>query len=214
VKVAVFVFPGSVTLIEKVWLPSARVGKTAGAVIVNVSPVVAEKVGTNRYAEPALSFVTVAVKPAPEPLAVTVMISSAAAAICVVPFGAKVKARPGIVIDAVARLPTASRAFTVVVPCVVPAVNTPVLTTIVPIVVSALVHEIGGVPPNGVRVKTSPVDTIDVVGKILNIEVEGPNGVPSSSAPWQATKNPIDNRRKNIPFFPLFLYRFMNFSKE
>ena len=40
-NVAVFVFPGSVTLIEKVWLPSARVGKTAGAVIVNVSPVVA-----------------------------------------------------------------------------------------------------------------------------------------------------------------------------
>ena len=182
--------------------------------IVKVSPVVAEKVGANRYAEPALSFVTVAVKPAPEPFAVTVMISSALTAICVVPFGAKVKARPGTVIDAVARLPTASRAFTVVVPCVVPAVNTPVLTTIVPIVVLALVQEFGGVPPNGVKVKTSPVDTIEVVGKILNIEVEGPNGVPSSSAPWQATKNPIDNRRKNIPFFPLCLYRFMNFSKE
>ena len=182
-NVALFVFPGSVTLIEKVWLPSARVGKVAGAVIVNVSPVVAEKVGTNRYAEPALSFVTVAVKPAPDPLAVTVIISSLPTKITVVPFGAKVKARPGIVIDAVARLPTASRAFTVVVPCVVPAVNTPVFTTIVPIVVSALVQEIGAVPPYGINVMFSPVATIDVLGKTLNIEVEGPNGVPSSSAP-------------------------------
>lgn len=213
-NVALFVFPGSVTLIENVWLPSARVGKVAGAVIVKVSPVVVEKVGTNRYADPALSFVTVAVKPAPELLAVTVMISSAPAAICVVPFGAKVKARPGIVIDAVARLPTASRAFTVVVPCVVPAVNTPVLTTIVPIVVSALVHEIGAVPPNGIKVKISPVVTIDVLGKILNIEVEGPNGVPSSSAPWQATKLPINNRINIILSFFLFLLLLMNFFKE
>ena len=37
-NVALFVFPESVTLIEKVWLPSARVGKVAGAVIENVSP--------------------------------------------------------------------------------------------------------------------------------------------------------------------------------
>ena len=182
-NVALFVFPGSVTLIEKVWLASARVGKVAGAVIVNVSPVAAENVGFSRYVEPALWLVTVAVNPAPEALAVTVMISAALTAICVVPFGAKVKARPGIVIDAVARLPTASRAFIVVVPCVVPAVNIPVFTTIVPIVVSALVQEIGAVPPYGINVKFSPVATIDVLGKILNIEVEGPNGVPSSSAP-------------------------------
>ena len=211
-NVALFVFPGSVTLIEKVWLPSARVGMVAGAVIVNVSPVVAEKVGTNKYAEPALSFVTLAVKPAPEPLAVTVMISSASTAICVVPFGAKVKARPGIVIDAVARLPTASSAFTVVVPCVVPAVNTPVLTTIVPIVVSALVQKIGAVPPNGIKVIVSPVVTIDVLGKTLNIEVEGPNGVPSSRAPWQATNSPIDNIMKIIPSFLLFFHRFIKFN--
>ena len=146
-KVAVFVFPGSVTLIEKVWLPSALVGKVAGEVIVNVSPVVAEKVGTNRYAEPSLSFVTVAVKPPPEPLAVTVMISSAPTAICVVPFGSKVKARPGIVTDAVAVLPIASTAVIVAVPCVVPAVNTPVFTTMVPIAVLELVQEYGVVPP-------------------------------------------------------------------
>ena len=69
-------------------------------------------------------------------------------------------------------------------PPVQPAVNTPVPTTIVPILVLELVHEIGAVPPYGVKVKVSPVSTVDDVGNILNVEVEGPNGVPSSSAPW------------------------------
>ena len=69
-----------------------------------------------------------------------------------------------------------------------------------------MLYETGSVPPYAAKVMFPPLFIFGLDGLITIFEFEGPNGFPSSSAPSQATMNPMANKKQRIhPFFSFLL---------